>query len=224
MVITILTLFPEMFSGPFQSSIIKRSVDKKLIKINIVNIRDFGIGKHKVVDDTPYGGGVGMVMRVDVLVNALESIPKKKKQKRILLSASGAKFDQKKAREFSKLEELILICGHYEGVDARISKYIDGEISIGDYVLTGGEIPAMVITDAVLRLVPRVLKKDATELESFSVDLIEHNQYTKPPVFREDKVPQVLTSGNHKKILQWRNEESIKRTRTIRPDLLKREV
>lgn len=224
MVITILTLFPEMFTGPFGSSIIKRSIDKGLVKINLVNIRDFGIGKHKIVDDTPYGGGVGMVMRVDVLANALESLPKNKSQKRILLSATGAKFNQTKAKKLSGLDSLVLICGHYEGVDARINHYIDEEISIGDFVLTGGEIPAMAVADAVVRLISGVLKDDATKLESFSKELLEHPQYTKPQVFKEIGVPEVLLSGDHKKIQDWKDQESIRLTKKRRPDLLKRKT
>lgn len=225
MKISILTLFPEMFVGPFSESIIKRAADKNLFSINIVDIRDFGIGKHRVVDDTPYGGGVGMLLRVDVVKKVIDSVYDKKlsenEQKIILLSAAGRKFDQKKAKNFSKLKHLILICGHYEGIDYRIRKFVDLEVSIGDFVLTGGELPAMVITDSVVRLLPGVLKIDATEFESFTDGMLEHPQYTKPPDFDGLKVPPILLSGDHKKISEWREKEATSQTKNIRPDLLK---
>lgn len=230
MKITILTLFPEMFKGPFEYSIIKRALDKKKVVIEFVNIRRDGIGKHKIVDDTPYGGGTGMILRVDVIDKALQGIKKrsnkKTKQKIILLDARGEKFTQKKAFELSKFEHLILICGHYEGIDERIKDYLVNEvISIGDYVLTGGEIPAMVLTDAVVRLLPQVLKKEATEFESFSNIsnslLLEYPQYTKPQTYKNLAVPKILLSGDHKKINKWRQEQAIKTTKKQRPDLVK---
>lgn len=230
-----------MFSGPFDFSIVKRAKEAGKVEINIVNIRDYGIGKHKVVDDTPYGGGIGMVMRADVLREAITRIKnptlaeatagkqksKMNKEKVILLSASGKTFNQSVAKSFSKLDHLIVICGHYEGIDARIMKYIDEEISIGDFVVTGGEIPAMMITDSVTRLIPGVLKEGVTDAESFSLTnedsaLLEYPQYTKPPVFDGQKVPEVLTSGNHRKIHEWRMGEALNKTQLKRPDLIKK--
>ena len=225
MKISILTLFPQMFSGPFDESIVKRAIDKKLVEVEFIDIRKFGIGSHKSVDDTPYGGGVGMIMRVDVIKTAIDkvldsSIPKNK-QKVILLSAGGEKYSQKKAKSYSKLSHLILICGHYEGIDYRIRQFIDEEISIGDYVLTGGEIPAMVIADSVARLIEGVLKKDATAIESFSdKNLLEHPQYTKPVDFEGLKVPGVLLSGNHGEIHDWREKQANIETKKNRPDLI----
>lgn len=219
MKISILTLFPNMFLGPFSESIIKRAIDNKLVEIEFIDIREFGIGKHKLVDDTPYGGGVGMIMRADVVKATIDSV-RLKESKVILLSATGEKYTQKKAKEFSHLSHLILVCGHYEGIDYRIRNYIDEEISIGDYVLTGGEIPAMVIADSVLRLVPNVLKEDATKYESFSDEnLLENPQFTKPPIIDGMKVPEVLLSGNHKEIESWRKTEAQKQTFKLRPDL-----
>ena len=226
MKITILSLFPEMFKGPFDESIIKRSIEKKLVDIQFMNIRDFGIGRHKIVDDTPYGGGPGMILRVDVAAEAIENAknPKlnKKEQKTYLLSPQGKIFDQKKAHELSKLKHLILVCGHYEGIDGRVDKFIDGKISIGDFIVTGGEIPAMLVVDAVVRLIKGTLKKGVTASESFSPYNIEHSQYTKPRIFKNLSVPEVLLSGNHKKIKEWKEKESIEITGKVRPDLLKR--
>ncbi|MGA2968137.1 MAG: tRNA (guanosine(37)-N1)-methyltransferase TrmD [Candidatus Levyibacteriota bacterium] len=225
MQITIITLFPEMFQSPFGSSIIKRAIDKKLIAVNFVNLRDFGLGRHKTVDDTPYGGGKGMILRVDVLQKAIEATKdkrlNKKEQKVILLSAHGKKFEQKTAQNFSKLKNLILICGHYEGFDERIKRFIDAEVSVGDFILTGGEIPAMLITDAVSRLISGVIKKDSAAFESFS-PYLEYPQYTKPQVFNGLKVPEVLLSGNHAKINTWKNRESLKVTAKLRPDLIRK--
>lgn len=212
-----------MFQGPFASSIIKRAIDKKLVSIEFVNLRTFGLGKHKEVDDTPYGGGMGMILRVDVLEKAIENTKDTKlnklQQKVILLSAHGKKFDQKVAAKFSELKHLILICGHYEGFDERIKKFIDEEISVGDYILTGGEIPAMLITDSVLRLVGGVIKKDSATFESFS-PYLEHPQYTKPQEHKGIKVPRILLSGNHAEIEKWRKEQSLKITAKLRPDLI----
>lgn len=222
MIITILTLFPEMFQGPFDSSIVKRAIDKNLVKINFVNIRDFGIGNHKAVDDSPYGGGQGMILRVDVLAKAIENVRKKNaKEKIFLLSPQGKTFNQGLAFELSKLDHLILICGHYEGVDARIDNFIDGKISIGDFITTGGELPAMLIVDSVSRLINGVLKKGVTDNESFP-NLLEYSQYTKPNEYKNFNVPKILLSGNHKKIEEYRKKESIKITSKLRPDLLKK--
>ena len=243
MTISVLTLFPEMFKGPFSHSIIKNAIGKKLLRLNFVNIRDFGIGKHKTVDDRPYGGGKGMMLRVDVLLDALESAKtnfKKKakskparlanesvagRQKIVLLDPQGAIYNQKKAQEFSSLDHLILICGHYEGFDARIKEFIDEEISVGDYILTGGEIPAMAIIDSVVRLKHGVLPQNAADIESFSNRdgslFLEYPQYTRPENFKNLKVPKILLSGNHKKVKEWREKQSIKITKKKRPDLLK---
>ena len=219
-----------MFIGPFDHSIIKRARKKNLLEIEFINIRDFGSGKHKVIDDTPYGGGIGMIMRVDVLYEAIKyakSMHPSPETKVILLSASGQTFNQQKARQFSKLDHMILVCGHYEGVDERIKKYIDEEISIGDFILTGGEIPSMLITDSVARLITGALKEDATTFESFSLSdkneiYLEYPHYTKPPIFEDMSVPQILLSGDHKKIHAWRMEKAREKTLKIRPDLLKK--
>lgn len=224
MKISILTLFPEMFSGPFDYSIVKNAREKKLVDINFVNIRDFGIGRHRVVDDKPYGGGHGMILRVDVLEKAISSTKDKKlvtkDQKVILLSPHGKTFNQKKASQFANLKHLILICGHYEGVDERVKKFIDEELSIGDFIVTGGEIPAILITDAVTRLIKGVLKEGVTSNESFS-NLLEYPQYTKPNSFKELDVPPILLGGNHGKIKSWRDKISLKTTLKLRPDLLR---
>lgn len=223
MKISVITLFPEMFTSPFNESIIKRAIEKKLIELEFIDIRDFGVGKHKLVDDTPYGGGKGMVLRVDVLHKAIEKVKIKKysqsQQKVVLLTAHGKTFNQKRAKSFSKLKHLILVCGHYEGFDERIKKYIDQEISIGDFVLTGGEIPAMLIIDSVARLVKGVLSKGSSENESFSL-LLEYPQYTKPQEYNGAKVPEILLLGNHPKINEWRHIKSVNITKKLRPDLL----
>jgi tRNA (guanine37-N1)-methyltransferase len=229
MKITILTLFPQMFAGPFDLSIIKNAKDKGLVEIDFVNIRDFGIGKHQMVDDTAYGGGVGMVMKVDVLHQAIEhakSLHETENRKIILMSAAGETFNQKRALDFAKLDHLIIICGHYEGIDARIQKYIDAEISIGDFVLTGGEIPAMLIADAVTRLIPGVLPEGATENESFSLgdgeQLLEYPHYTKPQEYDGQVVPEILLSGNHPEVAKWKEAQAKEKTSKLRPDLLKK--
>ena len=209
MKVDILTLFPKMFSGPFAESIVKRAGDKGLVEIAIHDLRDWGEGERRTVDDRPYGGGVGMILRVDIIEAALKDL-RKKNSKVILMDAGGETFSQKKAREFSKAEHLIIIAGHYEGVDHRVHEHLADEvISIGDYVLTGGEIPAMVITDAVVRLIPGVLEKpEATEIESFSQEgVIEFPQYTRPETYKGWKVPEILLSGNHKEIEKWRKEQ-----------------
>lgn len=225
MKISILTLFPEMFSGPFDYSIIKNALAKKLVDLNFVNIRDFGIGRHKVVDDKPYGGGHGMLLRVDVLEKAIAKTKNKNlnnaEQKVVLLSPHGRTFNQEKAQEFSDLRHLILICGHYEGVDERVRKFIDQELSIGDFITTGGEIPAMLVIDAVTRLTKGVLKEGVTSSESFS-KLLEYPQYTKPNTYKNLSVPPILLSGNHGEIKVWRDKISLKTTTRLRPDLLDR--
>lgn len=218
MKISILTLFPEMFQGPFDHSIIKIAREKKLLDISYINIRDFGIGRHRIVDDKPYGGGAGMIMRVDVIASALAKI--KEKKRIILLDPQGEKFTQKKAQELSKIDHLILVCGRYEGVDERVRSLADEEISIGDYVLTGGEIPAMVIVDSVSRLIPGVIQQESTLHESFSTPILEYPQYTRPPVFKKSAVPDILLSGDHQKIIDWRKKEAFEKTKKKRSDLL----
>lgn len=226
--IDVLTLFPNVFYPFISESIIKRARQKKLVEINIYNIRDFSLNKHKKVDDRPFGGGPGMILSPEPIFRAVEHIKEKKfsqesKREIILLSPKGERLTQKLALSLSKLKHLILICGHYEGVDERVKIYlVDREISIGDYILTGGEIPAMVVIDCVVRLIPGVLgKKESLFSESFKEKLLEYPQYTRPANFRGMKVPEVLLSGNHKKIMAWRKKQALKITRERRPDLLK---
>lgn len=232
MKISIITLFPEVFDPILKTSILKRAQQKGKVEFELINLRGFGEGKHQVVDDKPYGGGVGMILRTDILAKAVKSISKKSTKnpgrdilsKIILTSASGKTYKQKKAQELSKLNHLVIVCGHYEGVDQRfIDKYVDEEISIGDYVLTGGEIPAMVIVDSIVRLIPGVLEKpEAIENESFSTSLLEHPQYTRPETFENKKVPKILLSGNHQEIAKWRQQKALEKTKKVRPDLLER--
>jgi tRNA (guanine37-N1)-methyltransferase len=232
MKIDILTLFPSMFEGPFDASMIKRAKDMGLVEINIHDLRHWAKDKHKTVDDRPFGGGSGMIIRVDVVNNALEDLRnrnKNDKSRTILLSPQGKTFNQKKALQLSKSKSLILIAGHYEGFDERIRGHlVDEEISIGDYILTGGEIPAMVIIDSVVRLIPGVLDKQVLESESFSqitynkspATILDFPQYTRPPDFKGWKVPEVLLSGNHKEIERWRHEKALENTKKLRPELI----
>ena len=234
MKIDILTLFPEMFKGPFDYSIINRAKEKGLVEINLHNLRKWTSDKRGTVDDRPYGGGIGMVMMVEPIDQALQDLKcnvRGTKRKVILLSPRGEVFNQKMAQEFSELDHLILVCGHYEGVDERVSEHlIDEEISIGDYILTGGEIPAMAITDSLVRLIPEVLKKtDATKSESFSNsqfdnstinNLLEYPQYTRPENYKGWKVPEILLSGDPKQIKIWQEEKAKEKTTKVRPDLL----
>ena len=216
----VLTLFPEMFEI-LNQSIIGKAIEKELININLINIRDFSKDKHKKVDDTPYGGGAGMVMKPDVVYDAYQSI-KDRNAKVIYMSPQGKPLNQKKVEELSKENHLIILCGHYEGIDQRVlDKIVDEEISIGDYVLTGGEIPAMVLIDSVSRYVEGVLKEDSIKEESFSNGLLEYPQYTRPEVFEGMKVPEVLLSGHHENIEKWRKEKSLEMTKKKRPDILK---
>ena len=215
----VLTLFPEMFSI-LDESIIGRAKEKGLIYVNLINIRDFSKDKHKKVDDTPYGGGAGMVMMPDVVYDAYKSI-KNDNAKVIYMSPQGKRLNQKKVVELSKESQIIILCGHYEGVDQRVlDKIVDEEISIGDYVLTGGELPAMVLIDSVSRYIDGVLKEDSIKEESFSQGLLEYPQYTRPESFEGEKVPEILLSGHHENIEKWRKEQSLKRTLEKRPDLL----
>lgn len=220
---SIITLFPESLEPILNSSIVMRAQKKGLVEIELINLRDFGQGAHQIVDDRPYGGGVGMVLKADVLSSALQSIPRTQNQepRTVLTSASGVPYSQDKAKQLSKLDHIIIVCGHYEGVDERfIERYIDEEISIGDYVLTGGEIPALILVDSITRLIPGVLEKEeATKLESFEDGLLEHPQYTRPEKFEDLSVPEVLLSGNHAQIKDWRLNESTKKTNRVRPDL-----
>ena len=218
----VLTLFPEMFE-PMKHSVIGRAVEKGLLEINLVNIRDFSKDKHKKVDDTVYGGGAGMLMKPDVVYDAFKSV-KSEEAKVIYLSPQGKKLCQSKVEELAKSEHLILLCGHYEGIDQRvIDKIVDEEISIGDYVLTGGEIPAMVLIDSVSRYVEGVITGESTSEESFSSEgLLEYPQYTRPEEFEGMKVPEVLQSGHHENINKWRRKEAIRITYKKRPDLLEK--
>lgn len=220
MKISILTLFPEMFENFVSSSIIKRAIDSKLVDIEIVNIRDFSHLNNKQVDDTPYGGGAGMVMRADIVLKAIESV-KDDDSLIILMSPGGKTFNQSISYELSKNKHLIFVCGHYEGIDDRILKYIDIELSIGDFILTGGEIPAMAMSDSIIRLIPGVIRQESSENESFNNSLLDYPVYTRPSEFNGDEVPSVLLSGNHSKIAEWRKKEALKRTKEKRPDLLK---
>lgn len=216
----VLTLFPEMFDT-LKQSVIGKAIEKNLIDINIVNIRDFSKDKHKKVDDTPYGGGAGMVIRPDVVYDAFASI-KDENAKVIYLSPQGKTLNQKKVEDLSKQKHIILLCGHYEGIDQRvIDEIVDEEISIGDYILTGGEIPAMVLIDSVSRYIKGVLNTESVLEESFSNGLLEYPQYTRPEIYRNKKVPDVLISGHHENIDKWRRNESIKNTYIKRPELLK---
>lgn len=222
MKISIITLFPETLEPILNSSILKSAQIKEKVIFELINLRDFGEGTHKTVDGRVYGGGVGMLLRADILSAALKKCKATSvKCKVILTSASGRPYKQSEAQELSKLDHLVIICGHYEGVDQRfIDKYVDEEISIGDYVLTGGEIPALAITDSIVRLLPGVLKDEATINESFTdPNLLEGPQYTRPEEFEGEKVPQVLLSGNHAEIAKWRKEQAIEKTKRVRPDL-----
>ena len=224
MKITILTLFPEIFRDILNYSILKRAQQKRLVEFALVNIRDFAQDKHKSVDDHPYGGGVGMIMRVDIIAKAILSVKSSfhGKEKIVLLDPRGKLFNQSRARIFSKLDHLVLICGHYEGVDERVLSLVDEVISLGDFVLTGGEIPSLAIIEATARLIPGVLtKKEATIDESFTKSLLSYPQYTRPRDYKNLKVPSILLSGNHKKILSWRQSQARYITKSLRPDLLK---
>lgn len=221
--ISILTLFPDMFTGFISESIIKRAIEKKLVSIELINIRDFSKLSNNQVDDTPYGGGAGMVLMVDVVVDAINSV-KTPNSKVILMTPAGKTYNQSMAASLSKEEHLIIVCGHYEGIDERILNYVDYEISIGDYVLTGGEIPSMVVSDSIIRLLDGVIRQESYEEESFSNNLLDYPVYTKPRIYDGYEVPDVLVSGNHKLIDEWRRNAQIEKTKERRPDLLDKEV
>lgn len=229
MTFTVITLFPSFFEGILASSMLKLAQESGKVIIRFVDIRDFGEGKHKVVDDKPYGGGRGMILKVDVLDKAIQSarINTAKNEKVILLDPRGAPFTQSLAQDLTKYDHIILIAGHYEGYDERVRNFIDSEISIGDFVLTGGEIPAMAIIDATTRLIEgAILDSEVTQNESFSKNesgkmSLEHPQYTRPQEYKGQRVPEELLTGNHKNVQKFRNEESLKITQKVRPDLLK---
>ena len=221
--IRVFTIFPEMFEGPFTSSLLHKAREKGILNIEIINFREYSQDKHKTVDDYPYGGGVGMVLKPEPIINALEDKIdlSNNDQEVILLTPQGKVFNQQEAINLSTKKSLAFICGHYEGFDERIRKFVTKEYSLGDYVLTGGELPAMVIIDAVARLIPGVIKEKASfQEDSFYTGLLEYPQYTRPRIFRELEVPDVLLSGNHEKIRLWRKKEALRRTLLRRPDLL----
>lgn len=218
MQIDILTIFPEMFDGFLNTSIIKRAIENNKVKINVHNFRDYSLDKHKKVDDYPYGGGSGMVLMCEPIFRAIESI-KKENSIVIMLTPSGKVFKESIALDLSKKEHIILLCGHYEGFDERIKTIVDMELSIGDYILTGGEVPAMAITDAITRLIPGVISEGSLEDESFNENLLDYPVYTKPADFRGIKVPEVLLSGHHKNIDEYRQNEKVRLTNKNRSDL-----
>jgi tRNA (guanine37-N1)-methyltransferase len=222
--IDILTLFPEMFEAVLKESIIGRAAEKQLIELEFHNIRDYSENKHRKVDDYPYGGGLGMIMQCQPIFAVAEAVSRKlgKKPYTILMSPQGRTFSQSKAKEFSTYENLMIICGHYEGIDERVTEaLVDEEVSIGDFVLTGGEIAAMAVADATCRLIPGVLKEEASHgIESFSEGLLEYPQYTRPIVYNGMEVPEILLSGHHANIEKWRRQQSLKRTYEKRPEML----
>lgn len=226
MKIDVLTLFPRMFDGPMGESIIGKAREKDLLELNISNFRDFSDNKHQAVDDYPYGGGAGMLLKVQPVYDNLQKIAEtspETKKRIILLDPAGKRFDQTMAEEFSKEEHLVFICGHYEGYDERIRSFVTDEVSLGDYVLTGGELGAMVMIDATVRLLPEVLGNNVSaQTDSHSTGLLEHPQYTRPAVFKEMEVPAVLMNGNHKLIAEWQLKESLRRTYLRRPDMLEK--
>ncbi len=220
MQIDIMTLFPSIIDGFLSESIIKRAIDKGLVKINVINFRDYSPLNNKQVDDTPYGGGAGMLLRCEPIFECLDAIASDDSHI-ILLSPEGITYNQSKARNLTKYKHLILICGHYEGFDERIKTRVDEVISIGDFVLTGGEIPASAIVDSVVRLLPGVINEESLDSESFTDNLLDYPQYTKPAEYRGLKVPDILISGNHQKIAEYRENERIEKTKKLRPDLMR---
>jgi tRNA (guanine37-N1)-methyltransferase len=217
--IDVITLFPAMIQGPLALSIPGRIQEQGLVTVRVHDLRDFGLGRHKSVDDTPYGGGAGMVMRVEPIVAAIEAV-RRPDSTVILLDPGGEVFSHARATDLASRQHLVLVCPRYEGVDERIRSFIDLELSIGDYVVTGGELPALVVIDAVIRLLPGAIDALSTAEESFSGGLLEYPQYTRPPAFRGMDVPAILTSGDHGAVARWRHEQAVRRTRSQRPDLL----
>lgn len=222
MKITILTLFPEFFSAITENTIIKRAISKEKVVLNIVNIRDYTKDKHRRVDSAPVGGGAGLIMKCQPIVDALRANASKDAHK-ILLSPRGKTFNQKMAEQYTQLDELVIICGHYEGIDERVNNYVDELVSTGDYVLTGGEIPSMLIVDSVVRLLDGVIRRESIIDESFENDLLEYPQYTEPRIFEGHEVPEILYSGNHEKIDEYRYKEALRITKKYRPDLLEKQ-
>lgn len=220
MIIDILTIFPEMFKGIINSSIIKRTIEKELVTINLHDFRDFTTNKHKKVDDTIYGGGAGMLVMCQPIVDCLKSIEGYKDAYKIITSAQGTKYNQTKAKALSNEKHIIIICGHYEGIDNRILNYVDEEISIGDYILTGGEVAALAMIDSIVRLIPDAITEISIEDESFVTGLLEYPQFTKPASYDGYDVPNVLINGNHEEIRKYRKFEALKNTYLHRPDLL----
>lgn len=222
MKIAIITLFPEMFEPILKTSMLWKAHEQNLLETEVISLRDFGIGPRKQVDDTPYGGGAGMVLKPEPIYAAVEAAKKKlPKAKVVLMTPRGKQFNQIEARNMVKHDEYIIICGHYEGFDERIMKLVDMEISIGDYVLTGGELPAMVVIDAMARLIPGVLgDSQSSQDESFSAGMLEYPQYTRPQEFQGMEVPKEILGGNHAQINDWRKAQAVKKTKTNRPDLL----
>ncbi len=223
MIFDILTIFPGMFVSPLGESLMKKALDKGLLQIRVHNLRDFTEDKHRMTDDYPYGGGVGMVMKVEPIVRALDAVKAEDPESRaVLLTPQGERFNHRLAREMAGHKHWTLICGRYEGLDERVRQVVDREISIGDYILTGGELPALVVIDAVVRHIPGFLgDEQSAEEDSFGGGLLEYPQYTRPPVFRGMAVPEVLLSGDHARIARWRRKESVTRTARKRPDLLR---
>jgi len=223
--VEVLTLFPRMVKAPLEESILGKAQAKGILRVTVTDIRDFAEGKHRVTDDVPYGGGAGMVMKPEPLVAAIEAAKRRSPAARVVLaSPQGRRFTQAIAQEYSKAESLILVCGRYEGVDERVLSFVDEELSLGDFVMTGGETAALAVIDAVARLLPGVLGNEQSAVsESFSEGLLEGPQYTRPPEFRGLKVPEVLLSGDHGRIAAWRREQALLRTKERRPDLLGRE-
>lgn len=221
MKITILTLFPEFFSAITENTIIKRAISKEKVVLNIVNIRDYTKDKHRRVDSAPIGGGAGLIMKCQPIVDALRDNSSDQAHK-ILLSPRGKTFNQKMAKSYSQLDELVIICGHYEGIDERVNNYVDELVSTGDYVLTGGEIPSMLIVDSIVRLLDGVIRRESIIDESFESDMLEYPQYTEPKVFEGYEVPEILYSGNHGKIDRYRYLQALKVTKTHRPDLFEK--
>ena len=221
--IDVLTLFPTMVSAPLSESIPGRIQERGLATIRLHDLREFGLGRHRSVDDTPYGGGAGMVMRVEPLVAAIESVQRPESLV-VLLDPGGEVFSQARAIDLARRDHIVLVCPRYEGVDERIRAFVDLELSIGDYVVTGGELPALVVIDAVIRLLPGAIDDLSTAEESFSAGLLEYPQYTRPPSFRGMDVPPILTSGDHGAVAAWRQERAVERTRARRPDLLPEDV
>ena len=219
MKIKIITLFPKMFEGFVSESIIKRAIEKNVCSVEVIDMRDYSLSKHRHVDDTPYGGGAGMVLACDVVDRAIKANSSDNSYK-IMMTPQGNRYNQQKAIELSKKEEIVLICGHYEGFDERIRTFVDEEISIGDYVLTGGEIPSMIVADSVIRLLGQAIKQESHEDDSFSNGLLEYPQYTRPLEYNGMVVPEVLVNGNHKLINRFRRKESLRKTYLRRPDLL----